>query len=334
MKIILVVDDSAENLKIVENVLKESYKLILVKSGEKALKYLAKNPVDLVLLDIMMPEMDGFETYDRIRKLEVNADVPVIFLTADTDAGSEVKCLKMGAVDFIKKPFVPEVMINRIDRIIQLEDLNANLQEKVIEKTTQIEQLSFEIIATVVSMIEAKDSYTKGHSMRVAKYSVMLARALGYSEKEVQNIRYIALLHDIGKVGIPDNVLNKPGKLTDEEYTVIRSHTLLGEEILKDIRTIKNVDYGAKYHHERYDGKGYPCGIAGKDIPEVARIIGIADTFDAMNSKRIYRDCQSTDFIRKELEEGRGKQFDPDYLDAFLRLFDQGLLWQEDKGED
>lgn len=326
MKTILAVDDSAEILKIVESVLKEGYKPILVKSGEKALTYLAKNSVDLVLLDIMMPGMDGFETYEKIRQSERNAKVPVIFLTADVDAESEIKGLAMGAVDFIKKPFVPEIMKNRIDRILQLEDLNKNLQKKVKEKTNQIEQLSFEIIATIASMIEAKDNYTKGHSVRVAEYSAGIARAVGWKDKEIQNLKYIALLHDIGKIGIPDTVLNKVGKLTEAEFLIIQSHTVLGGDILKEITIIEDAACGAKYHHERYDGKGYPCGLAGEEIPEPARIICIADAYDAMNSKRAYRDRLSPASIRKELTEGRGKQFDPVYLDVFLKQLDEGRL--------
>jgi len=258
MKSILVVDDSTTNLKFVESMFKDVYKLTLVKSGEQALKYLRKNQVDLVLLDLFMPEMDGFETFEKIKELEMNAEVPVVFLTADVDTDSEVKGLKMGAMDFVRKPFVPEVMKKRIERILQLEDLTKNLKDIIQEKTMQIEQLSFEIIATVASMIEAKDSYIKGHSVRVAEYSALLAEALGWNEKEIQNLKYAGLLHDIGKVGIPDNVLNKPGKLTEIEFNIIKSHTTIGGDILKEIETIDGVDYGAMFHHERYDGNGYP----------------------------------------------------------------------------
>ena len=326
MKCILVVDDSAANLKFVESVLKEQYKLILVKTGEKALAYLAKNPVDLVLLDIQMPDMDGFETCEKIKELRLNRNVPVIFLTADADVDNEIKGLEMGAVDFIKKPFIPEVMLNRIHRVIQLEELKRTLEDKVKEKTVQIEQLSFEIISTIASMIEAKDSYTKGHSVRVAEFSALIASELGWREEEVQNLKYIALLHDIGKVGIPDNVLNKPGRLTESEFNIIKSHTTIGGDILKDIETITDVDAGAKYHHERYDGSGYPSGLREDEIPMVARIIGIADAYDAMSSKRIYRDNLPTEVIRKELVCGRGTQFDPELLDIFVELLDNGKL--------
>ena len=326
MKSILVVDDAVTNLKFVESVLKDDYKLILVKSGERAVKYLESNTVDLVLLDLLMPEMDGIQVYEEIRKMELAESVPVVFLTADTDVENEIKCLEMGAIDFIRKPFVPEVMKNRINGILQLEELKNNLQDKVKEKTIQVEQLTFEIISTIASMIEARDSYTKGHSVRVAEYSALLAKRLGWNEADVQNLKYVALLHDIGKVGIPDNILNKPGRLTESEFNIIKSHTTIGGEILKDIETIAGVDEGAKYHHERYDGKGYPCGFEGEHIPEVARIICVADAYDAMRSRRIYRDSLSLDVIRKELINGKGTQFDPTFVTAFVELMDEGAL--------
>lgn len=326
MKNILVVDDSAANLKFVESVLKDKYNLILVKSGEKAFMYLEKHEVDLILLDILMPQMNGFEFYEKMKGLKSRRSVPVVFLTADVDVENEIRGLEMGAVDFIRKPFVPEVMLNRINRILQLEELTHNLGNMVKEKTKQIEQLSFEIVSMIASVIEAKDSYTKGHSVRVAEYSALLAAELGWKEEDIQNLKYIALLHDIGKVVIPDAILSKPVRLTDSEYNIIKSHTTMGGDILKDIETINDVASGAKYHHERYDGNGYPCGLCGEDIPEVARIISIADAYDAMNSKRIYRDRLSDEEIRNELVNGRGTQFAPDFLDVFLRLFDEGKL--------
>lgn len=326
MKTILVVDDSTVNLKFVDSALKNKYKLILVKSAEKALQYLTKNLVDLILMDIMMPEMDGFEAFERIKEMNLEREIPLVFFTSDIDSEIEIKGLEMGAVDFIRKPFVPKVMLNRINRILEFEDLKQNLENKVKEKAMRVEQLSFEIISTIASMIEAKDSYTKGHSVRVAEYSALVARKIGWKDEDAQNLKYVALLHDIGKVGIPDNVLNKPGRLTDAEFNIIKSHTTIGGDILKDIITIPNVDAGAKYHHERYDGKGYPCGLSGDSIPDVARIICIADSYDAMRSKRIYRESLPLDVIRNELVNGRGKQFDPEYLDVFLGLFDEGAL--------
>ena len=323
----MVVDDSTTILKFVEGILGEHYKVALVKSGELALAYLKENKVDMVLLDIFMPVMDGFETFQKIKELEPKCDVPVVFFTSGVEAENEIRALAMGAKDFIRKPFVPQVMLNRINNILELDELTKNLERKVEQKTRQVEQLSFEIIATIASMIEAKDSYTKGHSIRVAEYSAALATALGWKEETVKNLRYIALLHDIGKVGIPDRVLNKPGKLTETEFNIIKSHTTIGGDILKDIETISYVDSGAKFHHERFDGKGYPSGLAGYNIPTVARIISIADAYDAMNSKRVYRDALPENIIREELINGRGTQFDPEFLDVFLRLFDEGKLY-------
>lgn len=327
MKRILVVDDSSTILKYVEDILKDRYQPILVKSGELALAYLAENKVDMVMLDIFMPKMDGFETFQKMKEMEQVQDVPVVFFTSGIEAENEIRALAMGAKDFIRKPFVPQVMLNRIQNILELDELTKDLEKKVEQKTRQVEQLSFEIIATIASMIEAKDRYTKGHSIRVAEYSAMLAQELGWDEEKVKNLKYIALLHDIGKVGIPDRVLNKPGKLTDNEFNIIKSHTTIGGNILKDIETISYVDAGAKYHHERYEGGGYPSGIGGKNIPAVARIISIADAYDAMNSKRIYRDVLPKDIIRRELVNGKGTQFDPEYLDLFLKLYDEDKLY-------
>jgi len=326
MKKILVIDDSPINLKLVTKALEDAYEVITYKSGNEALDYLKENRVDLVLLDVIIPDIDGFEVFQKIKLDEKNRNVPVAFLTAEEETETEIKGLKMGAVDFIHKPFVPQIMLHKINRILQLEELNKNLEDMVKEKTGQVEQLSFEIISTIAGMIEAKDSYTKGHSVRVAEYSALIARELNWSEEEIQNLKYIALLHDIGKVGIPDNILNKPGKLTDNEFNIIKSHTTLAGDILKDIQTITDVDAGAKYHHERYDGKGYPGGLSGEDIPVVARIIGIADAYDAMNSKRVYRDALAKKEIRNEIVNGSGTQFDPIFADIFLRLLDEGRL--------
>ena len=207
MKSILVVDDSPINLKLVTKALESTYKVIAKVTGKEALEYLQKNHVDLVLLDIVMPGMDGFEVFAGIRKTYINRNVPVAFLTAEEEAEKELKGLKMGAVDFIRKPFVAQIMLHKINRILQLEELTKNLGNMVKEKTVQVEQLSFEIISTIASMIEAKDSYTKGHSVRVAEYSALIARELNWDENEIQNLKYVALLHDIGKVGIPDNIL-------------------------------------------------------------------------------------------------------------------------------
>lgn len=200
---------------------------------------------------------------------------------------------------------------------------------------------SFKMLETLASTIDAKDKYTNGHSMRVAIYATRLAEALGWDKDKVEKLRYEALLHDIGKIGVPDVILNKPSKLSAVEFGLIKSHTVIGSDILKNMVAVPNASEVARHHHERYDGKGYPSGHSGKEIPVNARIVGIADAFDAMSSDRIYRKALPRDVIREELVNGRGGQFDPDFLDVFLELFDnrkleitQDALYTTERNED
>lgn len=222
-----------------------------------------------------------------------------------------------------------------------LYDRITNDNEKYIkildEKNVQIQKMALQTITTIANTIDAKDSYTKGHSKRVSEYSAAIAAELGMSDKEVHDIRSIALLHDIGKIGVPDSVLNKPGRLTTEEFALMKQHTVRGAEILKDIVMIPGISVGAKYHHERYDGSGYPEGIAGEDIPLVARIISVADSFDAMSSNRIYRKHLTDDKIISELESCAGTQFDPKIAHVFVEVLRAGKMEQyrnEVDGED
>lgn len=183
-----------------------------------------------------------------------------------------------------------------------------------------------ETVLTIARTVDAKDVNTSQHSARVAEYSVLIAEELGYDEKSKEQLRKAALLHDIGKIGIPDRILNKPERLTDEEYAIMKSHVVKGAEILKSFTLIEHVEEGALYHHERYDGKGYVHGLNGEEIPLNARIIGIADTFDAMTANRIYRKQLDMDYVLNELEKGRGTQFDPELVDIMLRLIADGKI--------
>lgn len=197
------------------------------------------------------------------------------------------------------------------------------------ERHERDNELIRESIETFTGFIDAKDSYTNGHSKRVADYTQLIAKEFGYKGEELNHIYYIALLHDCGKIGIPDAVLNKPGKLTDEEFNIIKSHTVRGGEILKSFKSLKDAELGALYHHERYDGKGYPEGKAGEDIPFVARMICVADSFDAMNSNRVYRKLLSKERIISEIETNKGRQFDPNVVDVMLRLLNDGTIVME-----
>ncbi|MBD5494532.1 MAG: diguanylate cyclase [Lachnospiraceae bacterium] len=325
---ILIVDDDRINLVMAQNLLQKEYKVVGVNSGKQAFKYLEKYTPDLILLDIFMPEIGGFEVMKKLQEHKEWSKIPVIFLTADRKPETETECFKLGANDFIAKPFEPMVMLNRVRRTIELEGYRQDLQKRLDEKTREVELVTIEAITTVANTIDAKDDYTRGHSFRVAAYSEELAKKLGWSEEEVRNIHYVALLHDIGKIGVPDSVLNKPFKLTDVEFAMIKNHTLVGAEILKDIRMFPNISVGAKYHHERYDGKGYPEGLKGEEIPIVARIIGIVDSYDAMTSNRVYRKRLRDEIVKEELTKGKGTQFDPHLVDLFMELIEEGTLHQ------
>ena len=194
------------------------------------------------------------------------------------------------------------------------------------ERAKKIEEMSFQTIQTLANAIDAKDPYTKGHSTRVSQYSVLIAEELGWDPDRISDLRYAALLHDIGKIGVPDSILNNPKRLTEVEYSIIKSHTTMGSDILRDRTMIRSAEDVARSHHERYDGRGYPMGLKGTDISEEARIVAIADAFDAMSSNRIYRKACDPEYIRHELEQGRGAQFDPEYAGIFLELLQEGRL--------
>ncbi len=204
-------------------------------------------------------------------------------------------------------------------RAMELKDKQLALAEAQL-------QLGNETILAIAKTVDAKDENTSQHSQRVSEYSVLLARQLGFSDEECENLRRAALLHDIGKIGIPDRILNKPARLTDEEYTIMKSHVTKGADILKDFTLIDHVVEGALYHHERYDGKGYQSGIAGEAIPIYGRIISVADAFDAMTANRVYRKKLDTEYVIGEFEKGRGTQFDPKIVDALMALIEKGSI--------
>ncbi len=330
---ILVVDDDAGNLKAASHILlADGMRASCVRSGEEALRFLdgGKRRPDLILLDIHMPGMDGFETLTKIRGSVETAGIPVVFLTADEDSGAETRGLGAGAMDFIKKPFVPEVLLTRVHHIIDLtrlqDDLESQVREKtaaVIEQQEKMNRLSIHIVMTLAGAVDAKDRYTNGHSRRVAEYSREIARRFGYDDRRAQNIYLIGLLHDIGKIGIPDSIINKPEELTDEEFEITKKHPEMGCRILENIPEFPELAIGAHWHHERFDGTGYPDGISGMDIPEEARIIAVADTYDAMTSRRSYRDILPQAAAREEIEKGIGTQFDPVFARIMLQMIDE-----------
>ena len=333
---ILVVDDDISNLRMASHILSaEQMRVSCLKSGEDALTFLHNNRPDLILLDVHMPGMDGFEILASIRSDYETADIPVIFLTADDDSNTETRGLEAGAKDFIKKPFVPEVLLLRVRHTMDLFRLQTDLSHEVDKKTQEIllqreriERISMQIVTALSGAIDAKDTYTNGHSTRVAEYSGEIAKRAGFTVKKQNDIYMMGLLHDVGKIGVPDAIINKPARLTEEEFAVIRNHPVMGARILKNIKDFPRLITGARWHHERYDGKGYPDGIAGEEIPLEARIIAVADAYDAMSSRRSYRDVLSQETVRLEIEKGKGTQFDPVMTEIVLGMIDEDTDYQ------
>ena len=324
---VVVVDDDIINLKLAGSILSsKGIHTTAIKSGQALLNYVDNEVPDLILLDVKMPDLDGYETLKILRQKDGNASTtPVIFLTADESEEAESRGLSLGAMDFIKKPFTPEVLALRVKSSLELIRLQKNLSIEVERKTEENRNLFIHVVQSIADAIDAKDAYTNGHSSRVAEYSKEIAKRAGFSNEMQSNIYIAALLHDAGKIGIRDSVINKPGKLTDEEFEEIKSHPTKGEKILENISEMPMLAVGAKCHHERYDGTGYPQGIKGEKIPQVARIIAVADAYDAMSSYRSYRDVLPQSEIVSEINEGIGTQFDPRFAEIMLNMIEEDI---------
>ena len=337
---VIIVDDDAMNLQVAGKILSSGgIRVTALRSGRALLNYIEekKDYPDLILLDIKMPEMDGYETLRRLRLISTKAaNIPVIFLTGDESSGAESKGLSLGAMDFIRKPFVPEVLLIRVQHMIELVTLQKQLSYEVQMKTQENRMLLIHVVESLAAAIDTKDIYTRGHSGRVAEYSRRIARRAGYSEFRQEEVYMMGLLHDVGKIGIPISIINKPGALTDEEFAIIKKHPAMGAQILERIEENPELTIAARLHHERFDGKGYPDGLSGFDIPEVARIIAVADAYDAMSSDRSYRKRLSDETIMNQLIEGKGTQFDPRFADIMLEIMkeDTDLKRKEKEGAD
>ncbi len=327
---VIVVDDDITNLKMAGHILSRSnMRVTALKSGQSLLDYVEANgKPDLILLDIKMPGMDGFETLTSLRELDGCENIPVIFLTADDNEESETKGLSLGAMDFIKKPFVPDVLTLRVRHIIDLSHLQRQLSHEVHKKTQENSKLFLHVVEALAKAIDAKDNYTNGHSSRVATYAREMSRRIGYNDDQQNMIYMMGLLHDVGKIGIPDAVINKPAKLNEEEFELIKTHPVLGAKILGAIKEMPSLANGARWHHERYGGGGYPDNLSGEDIPIEARIIAVADSYDAMTSHRSYRAPLPQDVVRGEIEKGKGTQFDPRFADIMLHMIDEDINYE------
>ncbi len=320
---VLVVDDSTMMSSLARRILEKKYIVSVAKSGEECLAFVGERKPDLILLDVCMKGMDGFSVLKALKTNSETNSIPVIFMTGDEHNETEIRGLHEGAVDFITKPFIPGILLQRVQNTIELSLLQQNLQNEVNRQAEKFRKLTNQIMLALSSTVDAKDHYTRGHSFRVAKYSREIARRLGRSEQDQDDIYAMGLLHDIGKIGVAGTIIRKDSRLTDEEYEDIKEHTLTGYNILKNITALPGLAIGARWHHEHFDGSGYPDGLKGNQIPEEARIIAIADAYDAMTSKRAYTQIRPQAEVRAEIERCRGTHFDPVITDIFLQMIDE-----------
>lgn len=335
---VLVVDDNATNLKLAEQTLKPLYKVTSLLSGEQALKFLSKNKPDLILLDIKMPGMDGFQTIKAIKSNIDTKSIPVIFLSALSESSSELNGLSLGATDFISKPFVPEIMLRRVGMQIELKKYRTDMENLVNEKTKMVEKLQDAIVLSITDLVEFRDKITGGHARRTAEYLKLLLEHLKETEKYreiltdeyIANILRAAPLHDVGKIGINDNILTKTGILDDSEFEYMKQHTILGglafERALEKVpgneflRVARDMALG---HHERWNGAGYPYGLSKEEIPFSARLMAIADVYDALTTKRSYKEPASHDDAIALMKSLKGTHFQPELIDEFLECADK-----------
>jgi putative two-component system response regulator len=344
---VLVVDDTPDNLSLMSALLKNSYKVKVANHGDKALRIAASaTPPDLILLDVMMPDIDGYEVCRRLKAGPRTRDIPVVFLTARSEVADEQKGLALGAVDYITKPISPPILMARVATQLSLKasadflrSQNDFLEAEVARRTSELEAIQDVTILAMASLAETRDSETGKHLLRTQRYVKALAEKLRPHPRfsnflTDQNIKVLfksAPLHDIGKVGIPDRILLKPGRFEPQEMEIMKNHTLLGRDAIqlaedwlgKPVEFLTIAKEIALCHQERWDGSGYPGAIAGDTIPASARLMAVADVYDALISRRVYKDRMTHEQATQIIVEGRGSHFDPDVVDAFVEIADE-----------
>jgi putative two-component system response regulator len=316
---ILVVDDVTENIAVLNAILKDTYNVLFAKSGKMTFDVLEKSTPDLILLDIVMDGMDGYEVCRRLKANPITKAIPVIFVTAQNEEFYEVKGFELGAVDYITKPVSPALVKKRVSTQLALYDQNRVLEKKVQQRTAEIEQTRSDVIHKLGIAAEYKDNDTGLHVMRMSKYCYLIAKQYGLSEQDALILKEASPMHDIGKIGIADNILLKSGKLDDEEWQVMTTHCAIGGEIIGkyDSGLFAIAGIVAKQHHEKFNGKGYPLGLVGEAIDINARIVAVADVFDALTSVRPYKYAWDVDKAISLINEEASQHFDPDVVEAF-----------------
>jgi putative two-component system response regulator len=325
---ILVVDDSPENIDILSDVLRPYYRIRVATHGDKALKIVySDNPPDLILLDIMMPDISGLELCRRLKANPDRCSIPVIFVTAMASSEDEQCGLETGAVDYITKPISPPIVLARVRTHLALYDQTRELERMVQQRTHELNATRQEIIHRLSCAAEYRDYETGHHVLRVAHYSRILAQAHGLGERMVETIFTTAPMHDVGKIGISDQLLRKPGALTPTEWAIMRTHCRIGASIIgnHDDELLCNARIVALTHHERWDGTGYPNGLKGEEIPISGRVVAIADVFDALLSERPYKPAFTLEEALTYMEHGDGTHFDPALMATFRRCLPELL---------
>ncbi|WP_211217162.1 HD domain-containing phosphohydrolase [Psychromonas hadalis] len=317
---ILVVDDNPENIHVLSGILRPYYKVKAAINGNIAIKIAcAEEKPDIILLDIMMPDIDGYTVCKYLQALPETSEIPIIFVSAKSEISDEKKGFDLGAVDYMTKPVSPSLVLARVSTHLKLADQKSHLMLLVKEKTADLEKTRLEIIQSLGRAAEFKDNETGLHVIRMSWYSYYLAKHCTGNNCWSELLRNAAPMHDIGKIGIPDEVLLKPGKLDAKEWEIMKKHVEYGVEILGEHETdlLALALEVTKYHHEKWDGSGYPNGISGEDIPLSARIVAVADVFDALTSERPYKKAWTVEKTMALIEAEAGKHFDPDLVQMF-----------------
>lgn len=337
-KHIVVVDDEPVNLALAENALNGNYKLTKLISGDQLFKFLTRKKPDMILLDVQMPDMDGYEVLRRLSEDPLQKDIPVIFLTSQSDAASEKRGFRLGAKDFIRKPFDNEIMLARIKSQMELYDYRTHLEDVIDEKAAQITNLQHVLTISWAEMIESRDGTTGAHVRNTTAYFELLVKELASQPKHeaelpealLSELLRASTLHDIGKIGISDTILKKPGPLDKDEFLQMKLHSQIGADMIGKIMTQTDFDtflhYAkamANFHHERWDGTGYPSGLKGLDIPIYVRALSVVDVYDALTSVRPYKRAFTHQEAMAIIDGDCGKFFDPDIFSAFVKIEDR-----------
>jgi putative two-component system response regulator len=326
---LLLVDDEPQNLQLLRQILKDDYDLVFAKSGEDALGAAVSQHPDLILLDVMMPGMDGHEVCRRLKQDMRCSDIPVIFVTAMTEESDEARGFELGAVDYITKPVRPSVVRMRVKSHLALSDQQRACQSMVKQKHHALIETRLYSLQMLGKAAEYKDNETGLHVIRMSHYSALLAAAYGWNEEACILMLHAAPMHDIGKIGTPDRILGKPGKLDPDEWEIMKQHPEIGAKIIgdyaKDSELFEMARIIALTHHEKWNGTGYPAGLAGEAIPIVGRIVAIADVFDALTTKRPYKEAWPVEKSVSLLQEEAGHHFDPTLVELFLSILPKAL---------